>query len=300
MSAPRPAQLVPPSLRNWLISQAAVLLLWSPWLAAFVIQATGVYREFWISKPTLMTVALAVGNFFSAHLPARATLIGAVGAVFAVLLVVGVFHLRRSPALLALLATLFAAPFAGELVVSIKRPIFYDRTLIYTTIPLYLTLAAGILQLRLRPFMLAALAAVVAISGVALHSYYTNFEKEQWREAAAYVAGEVQKDDLLIFNATWVQIPFDFYFRDANRPIEKRGAPVDLFDRGVLEPKMAQSDVPRLQELVRGRERVWLIYSHNWYTDPQGIIPRVLGTELKLLEQRPFYGLDIRLYGAPG
>jgi hypothetical protein len=61
---------------------------------------------------------------------------------------------------------------------------------------------------------------------------------------------------------------------------------------------MAESDVPRLKELVRGRERVWLIYSHNWYTDPKGIVPRVLGAELELLKERPFYGLDVRLYGA--
>jgi hypothetical protein len=297
---PYPAQLGPPSLRNWLTSQAAALLLWSPWFAAFVIQATGVYQEFWIPKPTLTTVAMAIGSFFSAHLPVRATLIGTVGAVFAVLLLVGAFHLRRSPALFALLATLFATPLAGELLVSAKRPIFYDRTLIYTTIPLYLLLTAGVLQLRFRrPYTLAALAGIVAINGVSLCNYYANFEKEQWREAAAYVAGEVREGDLLIFNATWVQIPFDFYFRDANRLVDERGAPVDLFDRGILEPKMAQSDVSRLQELIRGRDRVWLVYSHNWYTDPQNLIPSVLGTELRLLEQRPFVGLEIRLYGVP-
>jgi len=34
-------------------------------------------------------------------------------------------------------------PFLGELIVSLRRPIFFDRTLIWTTIPLYLVLAAG-------------------------------------------------------------------------------------------------------------------------------------------------------------
>jgi type IV secretory pathway VirB2 component (pilin) len=244
-------------------------------------------------------VAATVGNFFSAHLPLRAALIGPVAIGFGLFLALGAIYLRRRLALLAFLVTMMAAPFIGELLVSLRRPIFYDRTLIWTTIPLFLLLAAGLLQLRYRPYILGGLAFIVAVNAVSLQQYFTRFEKEQWREAAAHVAGQVRKDDLLLFNATWVQIPFDFYFHDANRPVEERGAPVDLFDRGILEPKMARTDLPRLRELIRGRERVWLIYSHNWYTDPQNLIPNALGEELRLLEEHPFVGLDVRLYGAP-
>jgi hypothetical protein len=103
----------------------------------------------------------------------------------------------------------------------------------------------------------------------------------------------------LIFNATWVQIPFDFYFRYFNRDVEERGAPVDLFDRGILEPKMTLQDLPRLKSLIRGRDRVWLIYSHNWYTDPQNLIPTALNQELELVELRRYYGLEVHLYGIP-
>ena len=75
--------------------------------------------------------------------------------------------------------------------------------------------------------------------------------------------------------------------------------PVDLFDRGILEPKMSESDLPRLRSLIRDRERVWLIYSHNWYTDPNNIIPTALRQELKHLETKNFYGLEVHLYGVP-
>jgi uncharacterized membrane protein len=290
--------LRPPSLRNWLLAQAGTFLLWSPWLVAFVIQATGVYQEFWIGKPTLETVAATIGVFFSAHLPLRVAFVAPVTLIFAALLVLGALHLRRAPATLAFLVVLIATPFVGELLVSLQRPIFYDRTLIWTTIPIFLLLAAGLLRLRHAPYVLATLGVIVAINAVSLREYYAHFEKEQWREAAAYVAENVHDDDLLIFNATWVQIPFDYYFDDADRPVEERGAPVDLFDRGILEPKMARSDLPRLRALVRGRDRVWLIYSHNWYTDPQNLLPGALSEELDLLQQRSFVGLDVRLYGA--
>lgn len=141
---------------------------------------------------------------------------------------------------------------------------------------------------------------VLALNGAFLRDYYTNFKKEQWREAAAYVSQRAERDDLLLFNATWVQIPFDYYYRSTSQPGTEHGVPVDLFGRNILEPKMTTDDVAYLQSLIRGRDRVWLIYSHNWYTDPEGLIPRALAGKLMMLDQRRFYGLEVRLYGAPG
>jgi hypothetical protein len=209
----------------------------------------------------------------------------------------GLVHFRRRPAYVALLLVAFATPFVGELLASLRRPIFYDRTLIWTSLPLYLLLAAGLRQLRYWPYVLASAAMILTANTLSVREYYANFEKEGWNEAAAYVAEQVEPDDMILFNATWVQIPFDFYFRLYGRPVAERGAPVDLFDRGILEPRMARSDLPRLRALIRGRDRVWLVYSHNWYTDPQGLIPPALGQELELLGQRDFVGLQVRLYG---
>ena len=43
-----------------------------------------------------------------------------------------------------LLLSLVLTPFLGELLVSLRRPIFYDRTLIWTTLPYYMLMAVGI------------------------------------------------------------------------------------------------------------------------------------------------------------
>jgi hypothetical protein len=208
---------------------------------------------------------------------------------------------------LALLAALFCTPIAGEWLVSLRRPIFDDRTLIWATIPLYLALAAGIAGLRRKMLIAGALAFVVVINGISLQEYYLRFTKEAWDQAAAYVAARAERDDLLIFNATWVQIPFDYYFRryDARNcgarclPVAKHGAPVDLFDRGILEPKMTEADLPRLRALIADRARVWLIYSHAWYTDPGNLIPAALAQEFTLLDRQGFTGVEVRLYGRP-
>jgi len=289
--------LRPPSLRNWLLAQVGVFLLWSPWLAAFVIQSTGVYREFWIPSPTWETIVYTVGAFLSAFLPQRVRLPEVVWGLYGVLALLGLVHFRRRSARIALLLVTFLTPVVGEWLVSLRRPIFYDRTLIWASIPLYLLLAAGIGQLRYRPYILAGALMVLTVNGLSLREYYAHFEKEQWDDAAAFVAERVEPDDLILFNATWVQIPFDFYFRFHNRPVAEHGVPVDLFDRGILEPKMAEDDLPRLRALIRGHERVWLVYSHDWYTDPQGLIPPALEEELDMLDRWSFYGLQVQLYG---
>ncbi|NIV36538.1 MAG: hypothetical protein GWN58_46025, partial [Anaerolineae bacterium] len=255
-------------LRNWLLAQAGVFLLWSPWLVPFVTQSMGVYREFWIQSPTWGIVLGTVGAFLSAFLPQRVRLPEVVWGLYGVLALLGLAHFRRRPARIALLLVTFLTPFVGEWLVSMRRPIFYDRTLIWASIPLYLLLAAGMHQLRYWPYILAVALMVLTVNGLSLREYYTHFEKEQWDDAAAFVAERVEPDDLILFNATWVQIPFDYYFRLYNRPVAEHGLPVDLFDRGVLEPKMTTSDLPRLRALIRGHERVWLVYSHDWYTDP--------------------------------
>jgi mannosyltransferase len=290
----------PPSFFNWMIAQLGVFLLWSPWLVAFAIQATGVYQDFWITRPTLGTVIYTLKAFLSAMLPARESgWANVIWAAYGFLAVLGIVRLRRQPALVAFLAVLFLSPIVGEWLVSLRRPIFDDRTLIWVTLPLYLLLAAGIAQLRYRPYILIALGILVTLNLLSLRQYYTFFAKEEWDKAAAYVGERVGKEDMLLFNATWVQIPFDYYFRYQNRTVTEHGAPGDLFDRGILEPKMEERDLPRLRELISDKKRVWLIYSHNWYTDPQNLIAATLSQDLKQLDQRRFNGLELRLYGIP-
>jgi hypothetical protein len=59
---------------------------------------------------------------------------------------------------------------------------------------------------------------------------------------------------------------------------------------------MTEEDMSRVSALVRGRERVWLVYSHEWYTDPQGLAPVALEAQLCLLDSWDFYGLRVLLY----
>jgi hypothetical protein len=282
-------------LRNWSIALGVALLLWLPWLPGFLVQIRRVDAEFWIPPPTLRIVGGTWRDFVSAFGPSGPSL-APILLAFGMVALLGAWRLRRRPALLALLLLLIVTPFAGELLFSLRRPIYYTRTLIWASIPFYLLLALGLLQLRFRPLIVAAALALVLLNGVSLVSYYRDFEPEGWRDAASWLAPQVRAGDIILFNAGWTQIPFDYYYRRVGPPVDERGLPADMFDRGILEPKMTAADLPRLADLVAGRRRILLVYSHNWYTDPQSIIPRYLDATLDKHAQQAFNGLNIFIY----
>jgi mannosyltransferase len=91
-----------------------------------------------------------------------------------------------------------------------------------------------------------------------------------------------------------VEVPFNYYFRTYEKlysiQVEKQGVPLDLFDSGILEPEMTANEIPRLISLLRGHNRVWLVYSHDSYTDPMGLIPQMLASQMKITRTRDFYG----------
>lgn len=302
-SGSRPA-FQAPSFWNWVKAQMAILMLWSPWIYAFIRQSTRVYQEFWIPQPSWDAVIKVLESFLNysmLYLPrSRVTVMW---ILYALALCLGLAHYRRKISQFLFLAALFAVPFLGELIVSIRRPIFSDRTLIWTTIPLFLVLAAGIAQLRFRPLVVTMVGILGASSLFSAGDYYRFFQKEDWSTAAGYVANFAQKDDLVLFNSNFVEIPFNYYFRAYEKQysiqVEKQGVPADLFESGILEPKMTDGDIPRLLALLRGHDRVWLVYSHDSYTDPMGLVPRTLASQMTLIRTRDFYGGQVQLYANP-
>jgi hypothetical protein len=292
-----------PSFWNWVKAQIGIVLLWSPWLPVFFKQASAVYQEFWLPAPGWDTVIQALESFLDPSLPGQGSQVKVMWILYALLLGLALVHYRKRMSRFLFLAALFAVPFLGELIVSIRRPVFLDRTLIWTTIPLFLILAAGIIQLRFR-FLMVVVVGILATNNLfSAGDYYRFVQKEDWSRAAGWVAKSAQNGDVILFNDTLAQIPFDYYFKAYEHQysiqVEKRGLPVDMSDSGIVESRMTASDIPRLVSLISGRKTVWLVYSHNSYTDPMGLIPQTLASNMKLIWTRDFYGGQVQLYGTP-
>ncbi len=292
-----------PSFSNWVKAQIGIFLLWSPWFVAFIQQVSRTFQDFWIPKPSWETVIQAIRSFLNESTVLAPNQVMLIWIFYALLFCLGLVHFRKNLSRLMFLAAMFAIPFLGELIVSLRRPVFLDRTLIWTTIPLFLILAAGIVQLRYRLLMIAVLGVLCTINLFSTGDYYKFTQKENWNDPAGFVANFIQKDDLILFNATWTQIPFDYYFKPYEEQyflqVEKHGVPVDMFDSGIMQPKMTESDVPRLISLISGHKTVWLVYSRNSNTDPMGLIAQTLSSVMKLIYTRDFNGVQVQIYAAP-
>jgi mannosyltransferase len=297
-----PPSLQAPALGNWIKAQIGIFLLWSPWMVAFIRQAGRVYQEFWIQQPSWVSVVRTIGSFLNEVTLTQSSLM-VVWILYAVVLCIGLVYFRKKFTQFSFLAVLFAIPFVGELIVSIRRPIFLDRTLIWTAIPLFLILAAGIVQLKFRLLMLVVLSVFGLNNLFSASDYYRYLQKEDWSYPASFVAKWVKNEDLLLFNAPWAQLPFDYYFKAYEEKyfidVEKHGVPSDLFDSGVLVPEMTENDVPRLISLLSGHKSVWLITSLNSNNDTTGLIPQTLASQMQFIYQRDFNGVQVQIYASP-
>lgn len=294
-----------PSLSDWVKAQIGILLLWSPWALPFVRQASAVFEDFWLPKPTWDTVGQALKSLLNAATPTPAGAHESIAlwAVYALVLVLGVVRLRRNLAHFFFLAALVAIPVLGELLVSLRRPVFYDRTLIWLSIPLLLLLAVGIAQLRFRPLVLLALAALASVNLFSAADYYRFAQNENWNDAAGYVSLFAEKGDLVLFNEPRAQIPFDYYFSFYEDRygvlVEKHGVPVDIVEDGIVGSRITESDIPGIALLLNGRRRAWLVSNHRSFADPAGLVPQTLAATMHLTRQRDFHGGQVQLYEAP-
>ena len=115
------------------------------------------------------------------------------------------------------------APIAGELLTSQVRPIFLARTLIWTTIPFYLAVAAGPLYLKQRSLRVLVIFLLVGLNLWGVLHYYRYFHRPgSWDRLADYVAQEVAPGDLILFYRGYYKHAFNYYFRKYDKDVDSR------------------------------------------------------------------------------
>jgi len=271
--------------RSWLIVHAAVGVLMLPWLRRMLAQYRRVLDTFWIPAPdperiVAVLQALYVGG------PVHG-LAAFVAVSIATLALLGAWSLRRSPERLLLPAALLGLPILAALLISVVRPIFAPRTLVWTTVPLSLLVAAGIVALRPRALRPAALATIAAMQLLGLVGYRADIPIEDWDRAASQVAEHADARDRVVLAAGYTIAPFGYYYRRF-----QGSAPLLPAGTGFITDEVVRTVVAQLE----GAERVWLVYSHEGYADADGRMLgalRTLGTEI---ESHQFARIDVYLF----
>jgi mannosyltransferase len=144
-----------------------------------------------------------------------------------------------------LLVALWAfLPMVLTFLLSLRRPVYIDRFLILSAPALLFLIAAGVASLRER-YALASAALLVALFGFSAirFCFQPGQEKEQWREAAAYLS-RAAPDEAIIVRVLQIVVPLSVYY-DGPLP---------------LEAMEVNRTVTPLSQLAIGHKGIWLVY----------------------------------------
>ncbi len=199
--------------RKLLLTAILLAVLASP--ALFFILGRNTGQLSWVPKPNFRDLQ-RFGYFLVADQGTLRQPLLAAYLVLAAVAVVTIFKRRTDePGALnkwkvALLVSWSFLPPAVAFVVSLWKPVFVPRFLIFCLAPLLLLTAAGLAQIRPSWLRHSLTLALAAASLVPTFWYYRQ-PKEQWREAVQYIANHAHPGDSVILFGNYARVPFEYY-----------------------------------------------------------------------------------------
>jgi hypothetical protein len=157
----------------------------------------------------------------------------------------------------------------------ISQPIYMPKYLILVSPAFYLLVSKGLTKKNLKVRYILVLILLIDSTMIS-YSYYTNFNKEQWKAAAIYVEEREGAGDLIIINAYYLEINFKHYYNGSN--VVKGIRTIDQLNEALLTTE---------------QHTVWLILSHDSIADPDGQVKKTLDNIYQLNSEKGFISEDI-------
>lgn len=240
--------------RRWIAWQALAAAVFLPWAPSAWAHVSRVTSDFWIEPPTAISV---LESFQTLAVFLRSPGLTAVWGVAALSGLVLALRRGRQG---AILATLLMLPPVGELVASLRQPVYYTRTFLYVALPLLAIAAVAVAAIPRRVGQAAAGAALLAASAIGIGWQLRNVEKEDWRGAVRLVRQHRDPDDALLIYPSYCGYALDPY---------SPGPYTGLGGTDVMDPSPpAEFDAPSAPQL-------WLVLRYENF-DPDGAIKRTL------------------------
>jgi mannosyltransferase len=210
-------------------------------------------------------------------------------------------------------------PVAGLFLISLLRPIYTARYLIFVLPAYLLLLAAGLQAIARESRFVAAglLVAVLALNGWGLGLQAGTPLKADFRAATAYLSAHRQPGDLLLFQIPYGRHSYEYYLlrqaTAAARPSRlpsRRGFQVFLplvFAGGsqaypgaeglYTNAGMAPEEAARqMAALTAGHRGVWLVSSEAWLWDERGLVQAWLDEHAARAREAHFVRVDLYYY----
>jgi mannosyltransferase len=287
-------------LKAWVVPWSAIGLLYLPW-AVYVAPAMLTHKKSWI-------LPIGLEEFFR-----RTFIIYSLGTTpapwavrwlwpgFMLILAGGIVALARKRRWEAgLLTSCLLMPLAIVYLLSLLRPMFHERYLIYVLPPYLLFLASGVTvwaqwigaypRWSMRVLATVPMAFLIVASGFSLLNYFhdPNYAKSPpWREMIQSLQTQVQPGDIVIQNYPDPSLTYYLSGR----------IPYTLVPGNV---PFSQHEVERaLTDLMRGHRRLWLVPTRSADWDAEGLVEMWLDRHGDLVDQQEFGSLRLRLYLSP-
>lgn len=293
------------SFKRWVLIQGILIILFAPWVSIFISQAYNhnVQGDFWIKAPCLGSIISSFREFSSGS---RFLML-----VFGMLSLLSLLSYEKIQGdfdrknffksiqsyswkisffqtdKIFLLSLWLLMPILLPFVISkFLQPIYATKYTIVASLAFYLLAAKGISNIKFSYFKSMVISVVVFFSFVQIYNYYTEINKEQWREVANYIETSAKNDDLLLFNSGGaINRVFDYYSKRPCLTKKKFPEKTRIVD---------EENIKELEPTVEDYNRVWLILSHS--RDEKGLINKALNKSYNLMDHKQYRGIRVYLF----
>jgi len=191
-------------------------------------------------------------------------------------------------------------PALAVALISINRPLFTDRYLIWAQSAFYLAVALGVYALWkwFKPLAVMALAMLIVMNSVGIITQATTPFKSDLRSAAQAVAQQIQPGDLVVFQIPHVQHTFDYYFR---QPYQAMSGPYTNSPGDVNGYQNSDETVlAQIAPMFTGQHTVWLVSSEAAMWDARNLLQRWLDTNGKITFREDYVQVQVTRYELGG
>lgn len=246
---------------HWTAANLAVLALWVPWLprlfsqvrsdrfATRVWEPIGGVERFWTEVAQQMLLAWKLPH---------------IHAIVLGLALIGAWSLRRRPVLIAALLVLSLSAPGLVALVSLAKPMFRPRIMLWGGPAFFLLAAQGITALRKPWLQLGVLTLLAALSLSGLErQYYDRVIKTGWREIAQVLSVHAGDTTLALCHSFKEERPVSYY-------ADRRTHPLRL-------PRLLRADEREVKRepparLLRGVRDVFYVHGVRADRDPAAIV----------------------------
>lgn len=209
-------------------------------------------------------------------------------------------------------------PVAAVFLITLSRPLYTARYLIFVIPAFLLLLGMGIVAVGRRSRVLAALLliSVLVSNGVHLWAQGSTSFKADFRAATAYVAERLAAGDLVVFQIPYGRYSFDYYFERQPRLHRQASLPRAGGNWTVFLPLIAGGDHSyrwadglytnggmdrftvdrRMTEITIGGPVVWLVSTEEAMWDERELVQNWLDEHGRQTDEAHFVRVDVRRY----